>query len=180
MGEDTMRDVWKYLTLPRARQLARAAYPVAARRDDDEHDEVSNRIDVVVESLAGIINGTFLKALPPVVAAGKADQTRIVTLSEVDSLKSYSTRPLPWKARLASYKSQQTGHAGPIGRIVIPALQAGWLVIPGLSWTDNLSGNRHNPVVLRADGNHTIAVAATVNVDARTVAVTTYIRELGR
>ena len=176
----TMRDVWRYLTLPRAIKLARAAYPVAARKDDDEHDEVSNRIMVVVESLAGIIDGTFLKALPPAVASGKADQTRIVTLSEVDSLKSYSTRPLAWEARLASYKSQQTGHAGPIGRIVIPAMDRDWLVIPGLSVEDNPSGNRHNPRSLRADGSHTVAVAALVDSDARTVAVTTYIRELGR
>jgi hypothetical protein len=176
----TMRNVWRYLTLPRAIDLARAAYPVAARKDDDEHEPVSNRIAVVVESLAGIIDGTFLKALPPAVASGKADATRIVTLSEVDSLKSYSTRPLSWEARLASYQSQQTGHAGPIGRIVIPALDLGWLVIPGLSVIDNPSKNRHNPRVLRATGSHTIAVAALRDNASRTVAVTTYIKELGR
>jgi hypothetical protein len=100
--------------------------------------------------------------------------------------------------RVGSFVSGRTGWHGPIGQLVIPAIRSKVLVIDGLTVVPNtttgkpagtverdgtvaMPNNIHNPFVLRATGKETVALSAfgnvvEGNVDASTVAVTTYLR----
>ena len=170
-----------YPTLLGWTRFAEAAYPVAARKDSDQHDPVSNRIEMLVRAVLGITRGSILKATAKAVASGGLHQTMTYTLADMAALASYAVKPgMSVEKRIASFQSGRTGWHGPLGALVIPAIDAGALRVDGLSVVPNPSGNVHNPRILKADGDLTIALSAFGNVASplrdSTVAVTTYLR----
>ena len=178
-----------YPTAQQWTRLAEAAYPVALRRDLDQHDPVSNRIEMLVRAVLGITRGSILKATAKAVSSGGLPQTMTYTLADMEALASYAVKPgMSTEKRLSSFQSGRTGWHGPIGAMVIPAMlrvnekgkPAPWLIVDGLSVVPNPSGNVHLPLILKAEGGFTVALSAFGNVADplrdSTVAVTTYLR----
>ncbi len=170
-----------YPTLLGWTRLAEWRYPVAHRRDQDQHDPVSNRIAMLVRAVLGLTRGSILKATAKAVSSGGFHQTMTYTLADMEALASYAVKPgMSVEKRIASFQSGRTGWHGPLGALVIPAIDAGALRVDGLSVVANPSGNVHNPRILKADGGFTVALSAFGNVASplrdSTVAVTTYLR----
>ena len=184
-----------YPTVPQWTAIAIANYPVAARRDADPHTDGDSRIASIVGQVAGITRGSALKSTAKIVAAGKCDQTATFTLDGMAALASYAVKPgKSVESRVGSFVSGRTGWHGPINGLVIPAIDAGVLVIDGLIVGHNTStgkpvgtgkppatpNNIHNPRILVARGSETVKIAALPNIVAgalktSTVAVTAYI-----
>ncbi|MDP6735306.1 MAG: hypothetical protein QF732_02280 [Nitrospinaceae bacterium] len=163
----------RYPTTPEWTTIAEDNYERALERDVDPHTEGENRIAMIVRQVLGLTRGHVLKSSAKDVAEGKCAQTAVFHLTDIYALATYAVKPgKSVEQRIESFKSGRTGWHGPIGQLIIPAIQQKLLIIPGVTVGWNTKNgkapgtkgadilNTHSLYRIVASGKETVGLSA--------------------
>ena len=163
----------RYPDIPEWTTIAVGSYSVAADRDVDPHTDGENRIAMIVRQVLGITRGHVLKTTAKIVAAGKCAETAVFHIADMNALASYAVKTgKSVEQKLSSFQSGRTGWHGPVGQLIIPAIEQELLVIPGMKVGWNTKNgkapgskgadilNTHNLKRIVATGKETVGLSA--------------------